>query len=269
MQKIYNLEILPIISKLLLLLFLAKLLSLLLWWFLPDKGVSINSRASYRMPYHQVNLKNMLSIDTTVKVVNEVSKPSYSINSLLLKGIYGNEFYGFIVIAKKSAPSITTIVAVNEEYEGYKLIRLESNKAIFTRASKEYSLLLDGESEINSLSKNTLQTNEEYNSDEYSIKKQDIDSYSKDPSKLWKEISINGYKENGKLKGFRVDYIQQNSPLSKIGLKKGDIIIRANNTDLHSYKSVIDLYKNINKINSVSLVVMRNNQEKELMYEIH
>ncbi len=269
MQKIYNLEILPIISKLFLLLFLAKLLSLLLWWFLPDKGVSINSKASYRMPYEQVSLKDMLSVDTTAKKIKNISKASYSINSLLLKGIYGKEFYGFIVIAKKSVPSITTVVAVNEEYAGYKLIRLESNKAIFTRDSKEYSLLLDGETVVNNSNQNILRINKENSSDEYAIQKQDIDSYSKDPSKLWKEININEYKENGKLKGFRVDYIQQNSPLSKIGLKKGDIIIRANNTDLQSYKSVIDLYKNINNINSVSLVVMRNNQEKELMYEIH
>jgi len=68
------------------------------------------------------------------------------------------------------------------------------------------------------------------------------------------------------LKKIRID---PNSKFATLGLRKGDVIIKANNIPLKSYRDAMNVYKNINKFDAINIVVMRNNQEKELVYEIN
>ena len=83
------------------------------------------------------------------------------------------------------------------------------------------------------------------------------------------QIAINEVMKNGKIKGFKIMRIDKNSKFATLGLQKGDVIIKANNVDLTSYKAVMDIYKNINKLSELDLVFLRNNTEKELVYEIN
>ena len=69
-------------------------------------------------------------------------------------------------------------------------------------------------------------------------------------------------------KGFKVTRVTRGSKIAGLGLLKGDIIIKANNVELKTLKSVTDMYMNIDKIDTMQIVVLRNNQEKELVYEI-
>ena len=63
--------------------------------------------------------------------------------------------------------------------------------------------------------------------------------------------------------------VVRGSKMAALGLQKNDVIIRANNIELTSLKSVTDLYANMKNINAIEIVVLRNNQEKELVYEIN
>ena len=101
------------------------------------------------------------------------------------------------------------------------------------------------------------------------VSRNDISYYSKNPTKIWKEISIKPLKNGKKLKGFKVTRVVQGSKMAELGLQKNDVIIRANNVELNSLKSVTDLYSNIKNIKAIEIVVLRNNQEKELVYEIN
>ena len=56
--------------------------------------------------------------------------------------------------------------------------------------------------------------------------------------------------------------------MDKLGLQKGDIIIKANNVKLESLKDVMKIYNNINNITAMEITVLRDNTEVELMYEI-
>ena len=87
--------------------------------------------------------------------------------------------------------------------------------------------------------------------------------------KIWKNISIHEVKKNGKINGFKVNKINQNSVFAKLGLKEGDLIIKLNNKKLDSYREALKIYKHIDDLDSVQIVVMRNNQEVELVYEIN
>ena len=101
------------------------------------------------------------------------------------------------------------------------------------------------------------------------VQKNDISFYRKNPDKIWQDVAISEVVKGKKIAGFRVDRIKKDSKIAQLGLQKGDVIIQANNMKLDSYQAAMDLYKNIDTIDTLELVVLRNNQEKEIIYEIH
>jgi len=277
MQKLSSKKLLAILFILLTLLVLAKAIATAIWWYLPSKGIELADKKSYGVSYQRVDFKNML---TRAKVTKEsllaqkkeTSSSSLSINNLILKGLYGNASYGYAIVAKKTTPKKTEIIAVGELFEGYKLYMIELNQVVFTKSSKEYLLKLT-ESEIKN-SQRVNRVNQKKSSNrssanaEKEVTRADINSYAKNPAKIWKDISIVPLKKSGKIVGFKVTRIKKGSKMAELGLEKGDVIIEANNIKLSSFKDAIKLYKNINKLDTISLIVERNNEEKEIIYEI-
>lgn len=271
MIKLSNSKIISIVSTLLALLLIAKLISLSLWWYLPTEGVELNVKKSYQAKYQRVDFKNML-IKSTAPVVEKVEKKASiatSINNLVLKGLYGNKINGYAILAKKASLKKTTIVGIGEVYEGYKLQEIELKRVIFTKNSKEYVLELGEKSKASSKSSISRVKKSNVDAPSHEVSKKDINYYSKNPAQIWKEIAISEVKKNGKIDGFRVNRIKKNSKMAELGLKKGDVIIKANNIVLKSYKDAIKLYQNIKNIDAIELVIIRDNQEKEIIYEIN
>ena len=272
MQKLSNTKLLSVVSLLLVFLLVAKLASVGIWWYLPSEGVELNAEKSYQAKYQRVYFSNML-VHPKVPAKEETQSKAttaYSINSLVLKGLYGNKFSGFAIVAKKSAATKTSIVAVGEDYAGYKLKEIELSQVIFTKEGKDYVLALE-KSTNKSFSKavKKVKNGEKSQNDERVVTKKDIQKYSSNPSQIWKDIAIAPLKRNGKIEGFKINRIKAGSKMAELGLKKGDVIIKANNVKLSSFNDALKLYKDIDKIDTIALVVLRNNEEKEIIYEIH
>jgi len=270
MSKLSNSTLLKIFTKLLILLALAKAISLALWWYLPSDGVELNIKENYQPKYQRVDFKNMLEskvVAAETKVQTTDTSNSISITNMILKGLYGNAVQGYAIVSLKSNVKKTTIIALGEKFSGYTLKEILIDSAIFTKGSKEYILSLEkpkkGRSSISKV------TRVPHSSDSKSVARSDIMYYSKHPKEIWKDISITEVKEYGKIKGFKVIKIRAKSKFAALGLKKGDVIIRANNVDLKSYRDALNIYKNISEIETMQIVVMRNNQEVELVYEIN
>ncbi len=277
MINLSNSNLLSIVTKLLVLLVIAKAISLVGAWYLPSDGEEIVKKTSYQAKYQRVDFKTMIqkSISSSQTDENgEVSSSgsSVSITNMILKGLYGNSKSGFVIVALKSKPAETTIVEVGEVYSGYKLKSISIDSAKFTKGSKEYILELTKAQESKSFIKkvNVKETSsDDEEVTEKNVSREDINFYAKNPKQLWKDISIKEVKKGKKIEGFKVKRIDPKSKMALLGLKKGDLIIKANNKELKSYKDAIDLYKNINKLDTIQIVVLRNNQEKELIYEIN
>lgn len=272
MQKVSKNTLLSIATRLLILLLLAKIISLALWWYLPSEGVELNAQKSYKAKYQRVDFANMLSVARVVAAPKVAQKSAANINTLILKGLYGNRYEGYAIVAKKSTLNKTSIVAVGEIYEGYKLKEIASQKVIFTKGTKEYILALYSSDKLDTskvLSKADKSRVTSYAPVLKNVRKQDINFYAKNPHQIWKEIAITEVRKRGKIDGFEVKKIKKGSRLAALGLEVGDVIIRANNIELKSYNEAIRLYKDIDNINTLELVVRRNNQEKEIIYEIH
>lgn len=251
MIKLSNSYILSLVTTLMILLVVAKSVSLALWWVLPSDGVSFHEQNNYKPKYQKVDFNNMIDSPLNETVVSKpIVKEStgISITNMILKGLYGVGSKGVAILALKSSPKNTSIVSVGEDFSGYRLKTILSDGVVFTKNDKDYILKMEMEDATKKSAKPFVKpiNQSKYSPSEKLVSRQDINYYAKNPDKIWKDISIVQMKNN-----------------------KGDIMIRANNNDLKSYKDAIDLYKNMDKLQVVQLVVLRNNEEKEFVYEIN
>ena len=72
--------------------------------------------------------------------------------------------------------------------------------------------------------------------------------------------------KNGKIAGFRVSSLSRRSPVSKIGVKRGDIIRAANGTELNSPDVVLGMVTQLQSLNRVKVTVERGGKNIDLTY---
>ena len=272
MTKLSNPKILKLIIKLLILLVVAKSLSLAIWWLLPSDGVNLQVQSDYQPQYQRVDFKNMLSDKakasnaTRETTRNGASTNSVSVTNMLLNALYGSGSRGYAIVALKSSPKATSIVSVGESFSGYALKTILVHGVVFTKNQKEYVLNMNDDALKNNGKSSVTKVNADEDETEKSVSRDDINAYAKNPDSIWKDISITQLNNN---QGFKITNIRIGSKMAALGLKKGDVMIRANNSELKSAKDAIDLYKNVNTLQTLQLVILRNNQEKEFVYEIN
>jgi type II secretion system protein C len=275
MQKLSNTKLITLASKLLVLLLLAKLISLGVWWYLPSEGVELEAKKSYQPTYQRVTFHNMLravkrdkgSQHEEGEMSSSSTSSSYTMSNFILKGIYGSRFSGYAIIAKKSTPNDADIVAVDDIYEGYILKEIALSEVVFVKDKKEYKLRLEESSAKLFQQIEQMQT-QDGESGQKEVTRADIQTYSQNPALIWKDIGIQEVKEGTKIVGFKVTRVKAGSKMATLGLMKDDLIIKANNIALSSLNDVLKLYKDIDKIETLALTILRNNQEQEIVYEI-
>lgn len=268
MNTVSKTQMLRVLSNIFILVIIAKVLTLVLFWFLPNEGINYRVSDSVTPEYHRYQLQGMLSPAPKALIPetggSERSVQGISISNMLLKGLYKRQNGGFIIVAKKSTPEKTTVLGLKEVFGGYTLVEIISDGAIFERKGQRYTLLLPASKR----SPVVVKTAKVQEGQAHQIARQDIANYAQNFDQIWKDISIVPLKVAGKIKGFKVTRIKPNSPFSQLGLKRNDVIIKANNKPMTSFADALSIYQGINKLDAIELVVLRNNQEKELIYEI-
>jgi len=278
MIKLSNSKLLSILTTLLILVLVAKTIALVAMWFLPSDGKSLNIKANYQPKYQRVDFKNMLKVIQKKKEVKKVVKPTsgISITNMILKGLYGTKKNGFAIVALKATPKKTTLVGVGEVFSGYTLKTILSNGVVFVKNATDYTLMLENFKKTEDALKKTRKKSVKKAQDDADeiisqqvVSRSDIVHYAKNPKQIWKEISIREVKDGKQIKGFKVTRIDPNSKFAALGLKKGDLIVKANNVELKSYRDALDIYTKIGKIDVIQIVIIRNGIEKEIVYEIN
>ncbi len=258
---------------LLILLLIAKMIGVALFWFLPLEGKELKKHYSFTPDFVRIDLSRAFGLQKKAASVivprTAAQMPAVSISSMLLKGLYGNDKKGFALVAKKGNEKKVTIVGIGESFEGYTLKSIGLHGVIFTKGGKEFSLKLQKNDNIKTkvhYRKSGAAANEET---VHTVENNDVEYFARHPREIWKNISIQERRRGGRIEGFEVRWIKPGSKFAALGLKRGDLIIKANNKRLRSYRDAIDIYRKIDKLDEVSIVVLRNNQEKELVYEIN
>jgi type II secretion system protein C len=265
-MNILSKNILAVLQVGVILLLVAKIIGVAVYMFLPAMPVTELKRVDITPPYIRVSFGKLFGIAEQTYEDTATQDETPSIDSIILKGITGKEQYGAVVVADRATPQKTKVVSVGESFEGYVLKRIALDYVVFTKFGKEYKVMLEKRKPLPVLKED--EGSATFAEAQIPVLKDDIQHFAAHPNEIWRNISIQPQKRDGMIQGFKVRWIRSNSKFAHLGIKAGDLIIKANNKRLRSYKDAIDIYKNISKLKEVSIVVLRNNEEKEFIYEI-
>ena len=79
-------------------------------------------------------------------------------------------------------------------------------------------------------------------------------------------IRILPHVENGKVSGFKITRLSSRSPISKIGVKRGDVISAVNGAALTGPDKVLQMMTQLNTLSRVEITVMRGGKPVNLTY---
>lgn len=183
-----------------------------------------------------------------------------------------------VLVITVSKGSKTMVLGKGEKIDGFTLTSAGSNYAMFTKAEKEFKLSLitvKSSGKSNVTAPRALVENKE-KSDKGIVEEDGrklinrdlLTSYTKDVDKIWKDIGIGENKVDGKLNGFKINFVKKGSDFEKLGLKRGDLLMAINAEELNSYGAAMSFFKDIENIENLTLTVQRNGATKEIEYEI-
>ncbi len=270
------------IRNVLIIILVAKAFSLVMLWFFQSEGIHHHSSSSKMPEYKRYNANSFIkptkkpdikqATEPTSEEEKELAAYGPNISNMMLKGLFKRKNGGMVIIALKAKPNDSEVISIGEDFEGYQLKLILENGAVLEKGGKSYSLYFSEEKQEERYRTPRKAKGALTQDDDGSIKqvaKTDITHYAKNVKQIWKDIGIVEVKKDGKITGFKVTRIRPNTPFANLGLRKGDIIIKANNKEMKSYKDAIAIYKGIDKLEALELIVLRNNQETELVYEIY
>lgn len=252
--------------------------------FLPKTGVDFHSsdtfvvRHFYRFDDALIPKAQQKSTQTKTATQEKV-KNYVTLDSWHLQALYSEGNEGFIVVIIKNQ---THYLDIKQSLEGYTLIGIQERHAILSKENKEYILKMRADDDALPYATNAPQakaaksSSEDINEmgvdfnelKEGIVQRNNIEAYMQNPNKIWESIKIHPVNNNGKIEGFAVRYVKKDSVFEALGVRPNDIIIEANGVVLDSIAKAESLYKHIDEIDNVALVVLRNGVREEMVYEI-
>jgi len=246
---------------------------------LPARGVEYIKSSDIKSLYYRTRF-------ATNRVVKDrvIKQPMSDISSFKLLAIYHSND---IVVVTVSKGGKSSVLSKGDNMDGYRLDDATAKVAIFLRNGKRYKLHLvekmdspESKRAVRYPTKVADTPKEEPKSSEpigeivqsddiTVIDKSLLDHYSKNMNDIWKNIGMKEVTEGNQIKGFKVNFVKRGSPFSKLGLRRGDIIKSVNGQELNSYNSAFEIYRDIDNIESLTVVIMRGKEEMELNYEIN
>lgn len=193
------------------------------------------------------------------------SEPVYRLDRLNLRGVFNDPNAPFIAVEEGKK---VVLVSKGENFKGYTLVEVHPDSAVFSKDGRNYALRFKEEKSAMTSSITAAAPEVIREGPAVFIKRNEIKHYAKNYEDIWKNISIKEIMKDKKLEGFEVTWVKEGSVFEKIGLQKNDVIVGANNKKFNSLAQVFKLYNNIENTDSLKLTIMRDNQEKELEYEI-
>jgi general secretion pathway protein C len=245
---------------------------------LPTVGVNQAEEVGGKSLYYRVELSSN-KVAAPKKV--EKRKPAGSIRDIELLAIYNAADTTVVTVMYKQK---TKVLARGEEINGFILEGAGSNYAIFSKKGKNYRVdLIKGKKGTGSGSIRTVmpatssdvaaasRTEGEVTDagDHKIVDRSLLKHYAKNMDDIYKNIGIAEIKEGSTLKGFKITFVKRGSPFAKLGVRRGDIIKSINGQEINSYNSAFNMYKNIQNVDNLTLVIQRGKEEMELEYEIN
>ncbi len=235
----------------------------------------LHSFKGQNLGYHySLNFSNKILQSGTIQPQVVQIEATNRIKDIKLKGTYLDDVDSFIVIEDHLG---TTFLYKGDRYVGYTLKEIYDNRAIFEKSGKNYDLVIDEDEQkpTHQSFKKSAVENKNYTNDAQesfepvTIPREEVNSYIKNPNKIWQNIRIQELRKNGQIDGFRVNYVKRGSFFDTSGLKSGDIIKSIDGNEIHSLSDVMKYYNNINNLDGLALTVLRGDNMVDLEFNIN
>jgi type II secretion system protein C len=257
--------ILGLVVKFLVMAFIAKIISLSAWYFLPKQSVHNVSKSQFVMPYMRYSISDFRLKSTGMQISDAAS--SLSINSIILKAIYMMGKESIIVLAPKSNPKKSKTVGIGEKFEGYKLEKVFSDYVLFTKNYKQYRLYLNLKKGAPRWKK--VDKSASVEGVVHRIPRTEVKKLMANPTDIWKNIGLREHYFRGKPDGFKVSFVKKGTAFEALGLRVGDVIQAINNQEIKNNAQAFKAYQQFKDAKALKLSIKRENSEMELEYEIY
>ena len=244
------------------------------FYFLPATGVepapSDTSRAlptGYRLASNEI-LRQPKPRKKTV--VHKASADP--IKSMTLLGIYRDGEKNIAVIGKNNK---NHVLLEGEHILGYRVEQIGNSQVTLSKNGKEYILEIrrghkshPGRNVSSTKGRSQNRATHPPAPPIRTLPREEVNEYTKDLDKIWKNIEISPHRKEKKIDGFEVRFVKRKSLFSKMGLRRGDIITAVNGESIAEMESPTELIDSIETLEGLTLEVQRGKEKVELEYEI-
>jgi len=250
----------------LIMVFIAKTISLGIWFYLPKEGTQNSIKSEFVMPYMRYSIDDFRLKASETKIVEGAN--SLSIDSIILKAIYLMGEESIIVVAPKTNKLKSKTISIGELFEGYKLKKVFGEYVIFEKNYKQYRLYIakpKGSTRWKDVQKKPEVQGEE---PVRRIASSEVKKALANPTNIWKNIGLREHFTQGKQDGFKVSFVRKGTVFEALGLKVGDVIQAVNNKELKNNAQAFGAYKELKDAKALKFSILRGKTMMELEYEI-
>lgn len=294
MKKLFK----PELFKTLLFIFTLLLFVKIAWFvveilFLPTVGINKVETKNVKGLYYGSKSTKLVNEEKEVIVVEKqptvVNKnQGGNIKDITLMAVYHSSSMSIVTVSYKKKTKVLSKKGSSDGdvINGFMLEGAGNNFATFSKDEKTYKIFLtkiDAKgirpSRVStSIKKKTLVSKSKKTKASGKIKKVGdhlvvdrslVDHYAKNMKDIFKDIGIIEVRKGGGVKGFRISFVRRGSKFAKLGLRRGDVITGVNGQAMNNYGVALGIYKEIDTIENLTLVIKRGNKEMELEYEIN
>jgi len=249
------------------------------WRYLPEQGVSAAAGQVKHALHYRYRLASDVALPKLEKRAPKKVQRSASIKNLKLVGIYSSSDNCIVTLLKKSK---SYVLSKGEALDGFVLKGASAREAYFEKGGKRYTLKLfeskrKGSGSITESGTETLQEDGTDAAPQEKIATEDgvrvvprslFKQYVEDMDKAMHDIGLRPLKRENQMIGYKVRFIRKGSPISQLGLQRGDIIKAINGEEIVDFNGPMNILKSADTIEGLTLTVIRKNEEKELEYEV-
>lgn len=155
----------------------------------------------------------------------------------------------------------TKTLKVGEVEGGWTLDSVQNNAAVFKQGSVEKMLSIFKETAPASLSKGSK--------NKIGLAKAEIAPVLSDPGNLLQQALFKPSLDGAKTVGYRIDNIQENSILKKLGFVNGDVLMRINGEAIDGPAKMMQLYSGLQSAQAVNMDIKRGSDLISLVVELN